>query len=219
MYEIFENLLKEKGITPYQLGKETGISTATLSNWKNGKYKPKDEKLQILADYFGVTLEYLKGSTKFNTKEEELANIIKEAKYCGGLKKVKSVQIPVLGKVVAGIPLEAIEEILDYEEIPEEMTLLGQYFALKVQGDSMQPRICEDDVLIVRKQSTAESGEIVIALVNGHDATCKKLIRHQEGISLVSFNSVFEPMYFSNKDIIELPVQIIGKVIENRQKY
>ena len=219
MYEILEILLNEKSITAYQLSKDTGISTATLSNWKKGKYKPKDDKLQIIADYFEVTLEYLKGLSKFRTKEEELVNISKELEYCSELTKSKSIKIPVLGKVVAGIPLEAIEEIIDYEEIPAELTLFGQYFGLKVKGNSMQPRICEDDVLIVRKQNSAESGEIVIVLVNGHDATCKKLIKHEDGISLVSFNSSFEPMYFSNKDVIELPVQIIGKVIENRQKY
>lgn len=219
MYEILEMLLNEKSITAYQLSKDTGISTATLSNWKKGKYKPKDDKLQIIANYFEVTLEYLKGLSKFRTKEDELVNISKELEYCSELTKSKSIKIPVLGKVVAGIPLEAIEDIIDYEEIPAELTLFGRYFGLKVKGSSMQPRICEDDVLIVRKQNSAESGEIVIALVNGHDATCKKLIKHEDGISLVSFNPSFEPMYFSNKDIIEKPVEIIGKVIENRQKY
>ncbi len=70
MYSILEELLENKGISAYQLSKETGISTSTFSNWKGGKYTPKDNKLQIIADYFGVTLEYLKGNSPFKTKEE-----------------------------------------------------------------------------------------------------------------------------------------------------
>lgn len=57
MYDVFEKLLKEKGITPYRVSMDTGISQATLSDWKNGKSKPKADKLKILADYFGVSIE------------------------------------------------------------------------------------------------------------------------------------------------------------------
>lgn len=60
MYEIFEKLCKEKGITPYRVCKDTGLTTATLSNWKAGRYVPKADKMQIIADYFGVSLEYLR---------------------------------------------------------------------------------------------------------------------------------------------------------------
>lgn len=59
MYEKFENLLKKNGKTAYQVSRETGISTATFTNWKYGRYKPKVEKLKILADYFGVKIEEL----------------------------------------------------------------------------------------------------------------------------------------------------------------
>lgn len=58
MYDKFEKLLEERNLTAYRVSKDTGISTATLTEWKNGKYKPKVEKLMILADYFGVPLEY-----------------------------------------------------------------------------------------------------------------------------------------------------------------
>ena len=131
----------------------------------------------------------------------------------------KSVKIPVLGRVAAGIPIDAITDILDYEEITETMSMTGEYFGLKIKGNSMLPRIAEGDVVIVRQQPDAESGEVVIAQVNGNTATCKKLIKHPTGISLVSFNPEYEPMYFSNEDILRLPVTIIGKVVENRQKY
>ena len=98
-----------------------------------------------------------------------------------GLKKLddqitKSLRIPAYGRVAAGIPIEATENIIDYEEIPSSWS--GEYGALKVKGDSMEPRIKEGDVLIVHRQEDAESGDVVIALVNGSDATVKKLIKH-----------------------------------------
>lgn len=133
---------------------------------------------------------------------------------------IKGVKINVLGRVAAGLPIEAIENIIDTEEISEEMARTGEFFGLQIKGDSMEPRIYENDVVIVRKQEDAESGDIVIALVNGNDATCKRLIKYAGGISLVSLNSAkYEPLMFSNDDILEMPVKIIGKVIELRGKF
>lgn len=70
MYEIFEQLLKEKGLTAYKVSQQTGVSTATITSWKKGIYKPKPEKLQKIADFLGVQLEYLMGASQFRTKEE-----------------------------------------------------------------------------------------------------------------------------------------------------
>lgn len=70
--------------------------------------------------------------------------------------------------------MEAVENILDYEEISEDMARQGDYFALQIKGDSMEPRIKEGDVVIVRKQPDVESGEVAIVLVNGDEATIKK---------------------------------------------
>lgn len=90
---------------------------------------------------------------------------------------------------------------------------------MQINGDSMEPKFSKGDVVIVRKQDDAESGDIVIAMVNGDDATCKRLKKYQEGIGLVSTNPAYEPMYFSNKEIEEKPVRIIGKVVELRAKF
>lgn len=83
----------------------------------------------------------------------------------------------------------------------------------------MEPRMCEDDVVIVRQQSDAEDGDIVIATVNGDEATCKRLKKYNDGIVLISNNPNYDPMYFSNKEIQEKPVKIIGKVVELRGKF
>lgn len=58
-YDVFEKLCEQRGITPYRVSKETGVSTAALSSWKTGRYAPKTDKLQLIADYFGVSMEYL----------------------------------------------------------------------------------------------------------------------------------------------------------------
>lgn len=83
----------------------------------------------------------------------------------------------------------------------------------------MSPRISEGDTVIVRKQDDAESGDVVIATINGDSATCKRLMKYESGISLISFNPAYKPMEFTNEQITTVPVHIIGKVVENRQKY
>lgn len=131
----------------------------------------------------------------------------------------RGMQIPVLGEVAAGQPIFAEEKYIDYEEISEKMSKSGTFFGLRIKGDSMSPRISEGDTVIVRQQDDAESGDVVIVLINGETATCKRLMKYAEGITLLSFNPTYEPMTFSNKEILEKPVKIIGKVVENRQKY
>ena len=131
----------------------------------------------------------------------------------------KGVKVPVLGSVPAGIPLEAIEDILDYEEIDEETAKKGEYFGLKIKGDSMYPLILENDIVIVRKQDVVESGQVAIVMVNGDEATCKKIIINDDGIMLVGYNPAFTPIYYSANDINEKPVRIIGRVIEARRAF
>lgn len=135
-------------------------------------------------------------------------------------KITKGVRIPVLGYVRAGVPLDAVEEILDWEEIHPSMAATGDFFALKIKGDSMEPRITEGDVVIVREQPDVESGEIAIVLVNGDEGTVKKLVKYENGsIALVAFNSTYQPMVFTPEQIENLPVRVIGKVVELRGKF
>jgi repressor LexA len=159
----------------------------------------------------------------FMTFDEIISNLDDNIKIVDDKPEVKivkkAIRIPVLGNVAAGIPIEAIEEVIDYEEISEELAHTGDFFALKIKGDSMEPRICDGDVVIVRKQEYAESGDLVIVLVNGDSATCKQLAKYPSGISLIPFNRAYEPFFYSNEEIENKPVRIIGRVVENRQKY
>lgn len=130
----------------------------------------------------------------------------------------KGISIPVLGRVAAGIPMEAIENIIDTEEISEEMAAKGEFFGLQIHGQSMEPRMVEGDVVIVMKQEDAETGDIVIATVNGTDATCKRLKKYRDGIELIPINPSYTPMFYTNEEIESKPVKIIGKVVELRAK-
>lgn len=131
----------------------------------------------------------------------------------------KGVVVNVLGRVAAGIPIDAIKDIIDTEEIPEEMAKTGEFFGLQIHGDSMTPSICDGDIVIVKQQNDAESGDIVIATINGDEATCKRLRKYKDGIELISNNPSYSPFEFNNQEIEEKPVRIIGKVVELRRKF
>lgn len=132
----------------------------------------------------------------------------------------KGIRIPVLGRVAAGIPIEAIEDIDEWEEIPEAMAKNGEYFALRIKGESMSPKLQPGDIVIVKKQNDVDTGDTAIVLVNGNDATVKQIKKTEAGIMLVGLNlEVYQPHFYSNKEIEELPVKIIGKVIESRHTW
>lgn len=223
MYERYVELLKEKGVKNIDVSRATGIPASTFSDWKKGKSSPKYDKILKIAEYFGVEPDWLSGESEFKTKKEMLQHFDDvyntPALQSDVFRLEKGMKIPVLGSVAAGTPIFAEENYIGSEEISEELASTGEFFGLKIKGDSMSPRIMEGDTVIVRQQDDAESGDIVIVLINGDSATCKRLMKYQEGISLISFNPAYEPITFSNKDIMEKPVRIIGKVVENRQKY
>jgi lexA repressor len=188
------------------------FSKSHLSQYVNGKSNPDKEKIFLLSKVFGVTEAWLSG---YNVPRYER---LEETKINASLTP-QGLQIPVLGIVAAGIPISAVEDILDYEEIPLTWQNQGEFFGLRIKGDSMKPDINDGDTVIVRQQSTANNGDVVIALVNGDDATCKKFEKLDNGIMLISNNSEYSPMYFSNKEVVTKPVVIIGRVVELRRKF
>ena len=177
------------------------LSSSTVSSWCTGQKLPRMSKIQMLADYFKIRKSDLLEDTDAQPPS------------------TKGVTINVLGRVAAGIPIDAIEYIIDTEEISQDMAARGSYFGLQIKGDSMEPKISDGDIVIVRQQEDAESGDLVIALVNGEDATCKRLRKHDNGVSLISTNPKYEPMFFTDKEVQEKPVKIIGKVVELRAKF
>ncbi len=134
--------------------------------------------------------------------------------------KNKYKRIPVLGSIPAGIPVELIQDIIDYEDISEEMSKGGkEYFALKVKGSSMWPKYLDGDTIIVLKQDDCESGQDAIVMVNGNDGTFKRVIKKDNGITLEPINQQeYNSVSYSNEDIEKLPIKILGVVKEIRRK-
>lgn len=201
MYERFEILLSEKGIKAVEVGRATGINPSTFTTWKKGTSTPKQSTLKKIADYFDVSLSWLIGESDDRETDTGMA------------------KIPVVGLVAAGIPITAHENVIGYEEVPKEILNRGDYFGLRIKGDSMNPAILDGDIVIVRKQNTADTGDIVIALVNGEDGVCKKLIKKQDGIVLHSLNETYGDFSYTNEQISSLPVIIVGKVEQLRRNF
>ena len=191
-----KELRKQRGLNQTDLAKAIGIAQPTLSGWESEKFQIDDANKIKLADYFGVSIDYLMGRNDVP-------------------QTIKGVRIPIYGSVPAGIPLEAIENIEGYEEITPALAGKGEYFALKIKGESMTPYILDRDIVIVRRQDTVESGDIAIVLVNGNEATCKMVKIGDDGITLIGHNTlVYPPHFYSQKEIATLPVRIIGRVVE-----
>lgn len=189
------------GYSQQKLASLIGVSRSTIAMWETGASQPDNDSIIRLSRLLNVSTDYLLGTSDDHSPSS-------------------GVQIPVLGEVRAGLPIEAVENIIDYEEISAELARSGEYFALRVVGDSMEPRICEGDVVIVRKQPDLESGEVGIVLVNGDSATVKKVVKHADGISLIAYNAAsYPPHFYTKKEITTLPVTIIGKVVELRGKF
>lgn len=198
-----EELRKAKGITMKETALQLGMPYTTYVSYEKGQREPNSDVLIKFADFYDTTVDFILGVEK---------DIDIPAATTG-------VMIPVLGYVRAGVPMTAVENIVDYEEISKDDSAKGEHFGLVVKGDSMEPRFAEGDVVIVRKQETVENGEIAVVLINGDDATVKKFYRTDNGIKLVSTNPKYDPFFYTPDEVNSLPVQVIGRVVELRAKF
>lgn len=182
------------------LAKHLFVNQTAVSQWERGVTIPSPPILLKLSQLYGISTDYLLGN---DTPSE----------------RGKGVKIPVLGDVAAGVPIEAVENIVDYEEIDTALAATGEFFGLRVKGASMAPRILDGDVVIVRKQDDAETGDTAVVLVNGDSATVKKIKKMPEGIQLIPTNPAYDPMYYTAAEVEALPVRILGRVVELRGKF
>ena len=196
--EMVKQLTKEQNMSMSELARRVGIAKSAISRYFNGTRELPLNRIEDFAKALHTTSHILLGV------EPETQ---------------KGIKIPVLGTVPAGIPISAIEDILDYEDVPQSWSNQGDFFGLRIKGNSMYPKLENGDIVIVKKQSTADNGDVVIAMVNGDDATCKRYKRMDAGIMLTSDNSEYSPMFYTNEQVQSLPVTIIGKVVESRKKF
>lgn len=211
MDNLFKSLRKAKGLTQEEVGAKLGISGAAVSRWEKGKSFPDMAIAGEVAKLYGCTIDDLMRGEK--------SEPIKEVEYVPSDRTKKFIRVPVLGRIPAGIPIEAIEDIEDWEDYPVSDTIRGrQYFGLRVAGDSMEPEYRDGDVLIIQQQDTCNSGDDCAVMVNGDDATFKRVRLQENGLTLQPLNPKYNPRFYSAQEVESLPVRIRGVVVEIRRK-
>jgi len=190
------------GIKQTELAKKLNVSQAALSGYETGKYEPDYETLRRLSSLLGTTIDYLLGGS---------------APQIVPLEHTHAARIKVYAKIPAGIPIEALDEVVDFEDISVDMTRGGKdYIGFRVSGNSMYPKYLEEDTVIVRRQPECESGQDCVVYINGYDATLKKVIKQENGIWLQPLNPSYEPKFYPYDG--EESVTILGVVVEVRRR-
>ena len=196
-YKIFENLLKRHQTTVYRVSKATGISATTFTDWKNGRSAPKADKLKRVADYFGVSLEYMLGLEEGVSAQEK--------------------RVPIIGEIRAGSPIITDQTLLGYEKA--EVSDVEDYFYLQVRGDSMKNiGMVDGSLVLFHKQQYADDGEIVACLVGGDSATVKRFHRSHKTILLLPENEEYEPIRLCTEDFETGEARILGVAKEVKIK-
>ena len=193
-------LRKSISLSQKELADAVGVHQTAVSQWETNKTYPDIDTAKLLAELFNVSIDTIfgKGSNKVIGSQ--------------------AIRVPVYGRIPAGIPFEAINDIIDYEEVPISWAVGNkEFFALKIDGDSMFPKYIHDDVVIFEKISTCENGADCAVMVNGYDATFKKVLRKVNGIVLQPLNADYEPMFYNDEEIQNLPVTVIGIAKEIRR--
>lgn len=200
---IFSKNLKKyanlAGENQMELAEAIGVTKSSINAYMTGSKMPRMDKIQRLATHFGINVSDL---------------LEDERQGSSGNAEV----IPVLGRVPAGVPIEAIEDVLGYEEIPHSLAKTGDFFGLKVKGNSMYPLLYSGETIIIKKQESAENGDIVVALIDNDETTVKRLRILTDGIILEAENPEYNSLYFNEKQIKSGKLQIIGKAVESRKK-
>lgn len=191
---------KAKGFTQEELANLISVSRQAYSSYETGTRDPDTQTLSQIAFNLEVSVDYLLG------KKPQIEH---------GETRI----IPLLGSVPAGTPIEAIEDVEEYIDIYPRFVKHGELFALRVQGDSMEPDLRTGDIAIIEKQEYIDNGDIAVVRVNGDDVTLKRVKVTQKGIMLIPSNPAYDPVFFDSDQVATLPVTIIGKVIEIRRRF
>lgn len=215
--EYLSNIRKKKEISLREVGKLKNISYSHLSMIEHGKRNVTPALLKNLADLYGVNyldlyekagyIDLINDETNQTSKIDRFGNVV--------------IPIPLLGEVKAGYDYMAQENWQGTVDIKEELARTGDFFALRIKGNSMFETLWENDIVAVKKQDFANDGNIAVVLINGDEATVKKIRILDNGIKLIPLNRrinpetqepFYEDIFFDKKDIETKPVKIIGIV-------
>ena len=203
--------IRLRNIKPIELSEKTGIDKSKISSYMSGRYKAKQDGVYLLAQALNVNEAWLMG---LDVPMERNLKIESNVFPTSDIPK----KVPVIGKISAGLPFLAVENIEGYEFAPSSHIKEGyEYFYLRVQGDSMNLRFNEGDIVLVQKQDTLENDEIGVILVNGDDATVKKY-KSENGLVIL------EPLSTNPENTVQIynpkniSIKIIGKVVSYQGK-
>lgn len=199
--EILTNLRNEQDVSISELARRVGMAKSAVSRYFN---KTRQFPLNRAQDF----------AKALNTTTEHILGIKTSEPPTPPSNGYPTVRIPVLGDVAAGVPILAQQDIIGYEDIPADMAKTGEYFGLKIKGDSMEPKIHDNDIVIVKSMSDAENNDIVIAMIN-NEATCKRLHKYSNSVVLTAINSDYKPIEVTPDENI----QILGKVVMSISKF
>lgn len=209
--KFLKEIRENKKISLREVEKLTGVGYSHLSMIENGKRNVTPALLKNLSNIYNI--DYIDLYEKAGYLD------LAESEKLKDKEKNNSAIVFVYGTIPAGIPMECIEDIIDTEEISADMLKGGkQYFGLKVKGDSMEPDYLDGDTLILEKADDCESGDDCVVMVNGNDGTFKRVFKNENGIILQPLNPSYSPKVYTNEQIENLPVRIIGIVEEIRRK-
>ena len=203
--------LRIRNMKPVELYEKTGISESLLSKYLSGSAVARQKKLTLLADALNVNEVWLMGYDVPMDRDLNSLNITP-------LSDLQQTEIPVLGKVKAGYDYLADENVIGHVYLDFKPSDPENYYALQVTGDSMEPLFSDGDIAIIHKQDDFDSGNTCIILVNGDEATVKKVVKMDDGIDLIAMNPYYPRRHFSKIEIEKIPVKIIGKVVEARKR-
>lgn len=204
--------ISQRGISQQELSDITKIPKSSISQYISGYAKPKQDRIDLLSKALDVNPAWILGyDVPMTLSEKEPSNVTP-------IPVADTVQIPVYGKVPAGLPTEAIEYIENTIDIPASWVTCGQeYIGLTVSGDSMFPKYIDGDIVVIRLQPDCESGQDCVVYVNGFDSTLKRVVKERDGIILQPLNPEYSPKMYGYNDEFN-PVTILGVVVELRRK-
>lgn len=213
LVDTFANRLNKaillRNIKPIELSEKTGIDKSKISSYMSGRYKAKQDGVYLLAKALDVNEAWLMG---LDVPMERIKDDIFQKIGAIPLSDIETVKIPILGKVKAGYDYLAQENIIDYIAFKIDGSDKENYYALYVIGDSMEPLFDDGDIVIVHKQDDFNNGDNCVILINGDEATIKKVYKGTTGIELKAVNPYYPPRIFTEEEIRDLPVKVIGVV-------
>ena len=195
---------KNRRLTAKEVAAVLGVAVSTISNYENGKRIPSVHTLVELAEIYRTSLFWF-----LDLKSDNIDTIFSVK---------QEINVPILGVIRAGEPILAEQNILGETTLDSQYKGKGEFFALYVIGDSMNnSRICDGDIVIVRRQDMVENGEVAVVLIDNENATIKKFYKTESTVTLVpnSSNASHQPRMV---DLKRESVHVLGKIVEVKIK-